>query len=74
MGLLDSVRRRGLSEGLLGGSRLWLVAGGLAWALRAMGSAVRREERVVFRGRLKAGQQLVISERPYLSRRQRRKS
>jgi hypothetical protein len=73
MGALDTVRRRGLTDGLLGGNRFWMVAGGLAWAMRVMGSAVRREERVVYRTRLKAGEQLLISERPYQSRRQRRK-
>jgi hypothetical protein len=73
MGALDTVRRRGLSEGVLGGSRVWLVAGGLAWAVRAVGWAVRRDEKVVFRARLKAGQQLLISERAYESRRRRRK-
>ena len=73
MGLLDVARRRGLSEGLLGGNRGWLVLGSVAWGLRAIGWAVRREERVVFRDTLRPGEALVISERQPEPKRRRRK-
>jgi hypothetical protein len=45
-----------------------MVLGGIAWTLRAVGWAVRREERVVFRDRLRPGETLVISEKPMVSK------
>lgn len=63
MGWLDLARRNAVTEGILGGNRRWLVLGGVAWGLRAVGWAVRRDERVVFRETLRPGEQLLISER-----------
>jgi hypothetical protein len=59
---LEVARHRALIDGLLGGDRRWLVLGGLAWGIRAIGAATRNEERVVYRGHLRPGEQLVISE------------
>jgi hypothetical protein len=73
MGLLDVARSRGITEGVLGGNRRWLVLGGLAWGIRAIGAATRSEPRVVYRKRLRPGEQLVISERQPDSKRARRK-
>ncbi len=60
---LDLARRNAVTEGLLGGNRRWLVLGGVAWGLRAVGWAIRRDERVLFRETLRPGETLVISER-----------
>jgi hypothetical protein len=62
-----------MSEGLLGGNRAWLLAGGLAWAVRALGWVVRRDEKVLYRRRLKVGEELFISERAFVPRGRRRK-
>jgi hypothetical protein len=63
VGLLDTARTNGIADGLLGGSKRWLVLGGIAWALRALTWAMRREDRVVYREVLRPGEQLLISER-----------
>lgn len=72
MGLLDTARRNAVAEGLLGGNRRWLVIGGIAWGFRAIGWAMRRDERVIFRERLGPGEQLVISESRATPRRRRK--
>lgn len=72
--LLDSARRRGLSKGVIGGNRIWLAIGGLAWGLRALQWALRPNPRTVYRGSLAEGQTVVISSLPAPpTRRQRRK-
>lgn len=63
MGILDTARSNGITEGILGGNRRWLVLGGVAWGLRAIRYATRREDRVLYRERLRPGEQLVITER-----------
>jgi hypothetical protein len=63
MSWLDTARRNGITEGLLGGNRRWLVLGSIAWGVRAIGWANRRDQRVLFREHLRPGEQLVISER-----------
>jgi hypothetical protein len=70
---LAVARQRALTDGLLGGDRRWLVLGGLAWGIRAIGVATRNEERVVYRGRLRPGEQIVISESRPPAKRARRK-
>jgi hypothetical protein len=72
VGRLDTARQRGLYEGLLGGNRRWLVLGGVAWTVRAVGWAIRRDERVLYRERLRPGEQLVITERQRQPKRSRR--
>ena len=64
MGMLDIARRNAITEGLLGGNRRWMVLGGVAWGLRAISYATRREQQVLYRERLRPGEQLVITERP----------
>ena len=72
--LLDSARRRGRSKGVLGGSRVWLAVGGLAWGLRAVQWALRPNPRTIYRRALAEGQTVVISAvPPPPTRRQRRK-
>lgn len=71
--VLAEARRAGLTEGLMGGNTRWLVLGALAWGWRALTWALRSEERVVYRRRLRPGEQLLITERPAQPRRRRRK-
>lgn len=73
MGIFETARQRGLYEGLLGGSRRWLVLGGLAWGFRALAWAVHRDERVLYRERLRPGEQLVITERRFQPKRRRKR-
>jgi hypothetical protein len=61
MALLDPVRTLGISKGLLGRSRFWLVVGGLAWGVRAASWALRSHERTIFRQVIEPGESLVIS-------------
>jgi hypothetical protein len=68
-GLLRRARTEGITRGLIGGNRLWLVVGGLAWGAQALRWAVRREEEVVFREVLEPGEQLVITAREPSARR-----
>ncbi len=59
--MLPMARRRAISDGLFGGSRKWLVLGGLAWALRAFQWASAREADVVYQAELKPGETLVLA-------------
>ncbi len=63
MSWLDTARRNGVTEGLLGGNRRWLVLGSIAWGVRAVSWANKRDQRVLFIDNLRPGEQLVISER-----------
>jgi hypothetical protein len=49
-------RSRALRDGLLGGSRKWLVIGGLAWFLRLVGFLFFPKPEVVYRAKLKPGE------------------
>lgn len=74
MSLLASFRRRALRQGLLGGSRTWLLLGGAAWTIRALQWALRPSPERVFRGDLEPGETYVITSRPAPpTRRQRRR-
>jgi hypothetical protein len=74
MGILGLARRHAIERGLLGGSRTWLLLGGLAWAIRAMRWALKPAPTTVFNERLDVGETLVITHEPARpSRRQRRK-
>jgi hypothetical protein len=59
--MLELLRRNGLRRGLVGGSRSWMVAGGLAYALRALRWVVRRDTEVVFSEELRPGESLIIT-------------
>ena len=58
--MLPMARKRAITDGLLGGSRRWLVLGGLAWALRAYQVASSRPSEVVYRTELLPGETLVL--------------
>jgi hypothetical protein len=73
MALLDPLRALGVSKGLFGNSRFWLVIGGAAWGLRAISWARHTNEKTLFRQVIEPGETLVISASgPPWSRRQRR--
>lgn len=71
MSWLDAARRNGITEGLLGGNRRWLVLGSIAWGLRAISWANKRDQRVLFMDNLRPGEQLLISERQLNPKRKR---
>lgn len=71
--MLDTARRNGLVDGVLGGNKRWLVLGSVAWGIRAVGWAMAREQRVIYRDRLRPGERLVISERQATPKRRARK-
>ena len=51
----------GWREGILGGSRPWLIVGGAALAIRLLQRAAERERVVVFRQELPVGETLTIA-------------
>jgi hypothetical protein len=59
--LLPTARRRGVTDGLFGGNKRWLVLGSLAWAVRAYQWAATRDEQVVYTAELKPGETLVLA-------------
>ena len=75
MGLLGTARRFGLMRGLLGGSRPWLVLGGVAWTFRALQWARRPGPTTLLREELGVGETISIRlDPPEPTRRQRRKA
>ncbi|HEY6532949.1 MAG TPA: hypothetical protein VIY72_11625 [Acidimicrobiales bacterium] len=75
MALLETARSLGLTKGLFGRSRVWLVLGGLAWGIKAIGWSRHYRERTIFRQVVEAGDTLLISATgPPPTRRQHRKS
>lgn len=75
MNPLATARRYGIERGLFGRSRLWLVIGVAAWAIRALRWAWRPAPAKVFGGQLSEGESIVITQlAPRPTRRQRRRS
>jgi hypothetical protein len=62
--MLKRLRQRAFQEGIIGGSTPWMVVGALTWGVYAVQWAMRKKPEVVYRTRLKPGEQLVISARP----------
>ena len=61
-GFLGYLRRQAIVRGLVGGSRGWLVLGGVAWAIRLLRRfASTRRLRTVLTEELRPGERLVIS-------------
>ena len=52
---------KGWREGILGGSRPWLIVGGAALAIRLLQRAAEREPVVVYRQDLPVGETLTIA-------------
>ncbi len=59
--MLRTLFRIGVTRGLLGGSRPWLIVGALAGGLRLVGRMAAREPDVVYSEKLEPGRRLVIS-------------
>lgn len=70
--MLPLARRRAITDGLLGGSRRWLVLGGLAWAVRAYRYASTRQSEVVYRTEIRPGEALVLERQAPKTKRDRR--
>lgn len=58
--------RKGLRQGLMEGSSLWLVVGALAWLFRLL---TRREQPLVMREELRLGESIVVTHRAAPERR-----
>jgi hypothetical protein len=52
---------KGWREGILGGSRPWLIVGGAALAIRLLQRAAERERVIVYREELPVGETLTIA-------------
>lgn len=65
-----TLRRLALDRGLRGGSRTWLVVGGVVWGLRLVRLAATRREEFVTLERLRPGESIQIRalERPQRGR------
>lgn len=59
--MLSRLRSRGLTEGLLGGSTLWTALGGVAWLVKGLQWAAKREPEVVYRAELQPGETIVLA-------------
>jgi hypothetical protein len=59
--VLKTLVRIGLTKGLLGGSKPWLILGAAAGGVRLLGRMAAREPEVVYCEKLEPGQRLVIS-------------
>ncbi len=56
--------RRGWRDGLVGGNRAWVVVGGVAVIGHLAGRALGREEEIVFREQLRAGESFRVTHLP----------
>ena len=66
---LGYVRRQAIRRGVMGGSRAWLILGGLAWGFRLLRRvASTRRLRAVLTEELRPGESLVITHLPDESR------
>ncbi|WP_419925647.1 hypothetical protein [Candidatus Poriferisocius sp.] len=62
---LGYLRRQAIRRGVAGGSRAWLVVGGVAWGLRLLTRmAGTRRLRAVLTDELRPGESLLISHLP----------
>ncbi|HEX3541928.1 MAG TPA: hypothetical protein VHT75_15955 [Acidimicrobiales bacterium] len=62
--LIRLALRRGWRDGILNGERIWLYAGAAALLVRMLQRAVGKEESVVYREVLAAGERIVITHEP----------
>ncbi|CAB4739088.1 MAG: hypothetical protein F2934_12085 [Actinobacteria bacterium] len=77
MGVLDSglrlIRRQSLRKGLIGGSRVWMVVGGVYSLLKVVRRMSRATDTVIAAETLKPGESVLIEALPRTSRRDRRR-
>jgi hypothetical protein len=52
---------KGWREGILGGSRPWLIVGGAALAIRVLQRAAERERVIVYRQEIPVGEAVTIT-------------
>lgn len=71
--MFEMLRRYGVTRGFLGGSRAWMVVGGIAYAIKAVRWTFKRDVEVVAVGELKPGQRLLITTIPPPAKRRRRR-
>ncbi|MDQ1393214.1 MAG: hypothetical protein QOF30_2191 [Acidimicrobiaceae bacterium] len=62
--LIRLAMRRGWRHGVVNGNKAWLYAGGAALVLRMAQRAFAKEESVVYREVLRAGERIVITHEP----------
>jgi hypothetical protein len=60
--LIALALRRGWRQGVLEGNRSWLVIGGVALTVRMLQRLGGKEEKVVFREKLRPGETVVIAQ------------
>ncbi len=70
--MLAFLRRTGLRRGLLGGNRVWMAIGVVAWSARLLSWAWRRREEVVFLEEMRVGDSFLITKRAAPGRRSKR--
>ena len=77
MGVLDSgvrlIRRQSVRRGLIGGSRVWMVVGGVYSLLKVVRRMSRATDTVIAAETLKPGESVLIEALPRTSRRDRRR-
>jgi len=77
VGVLDSgtrlIRRQSLRRGLIGGSRVWMVVGGVYSLLKVVRRMSRNTDTVIAAEMLKPGESVIIEALPRTSRRDRRR-
>jgi hypothetical protein len=59
--MLKTLFRMGVSRGLMGGSKPWLVVGAAAGGIRLLARMAARQPEVVYCEKLERGERLVIS-------------
>ncbi len=66
------IRRKALTNGVLGGDRRWLVVGGIFWSIRIVRVALGRRSRVVAVEVLRPGQAIRLESIPAPTRAERK--
>jgi hypothetical protein len=59
--MFELLRRNGLNRGFLGGSRPWMVIGGIAYGARMVRWLARRRQEVVFSQEIRPGERLLVT-------------
>jgi hypothetical protein len=59
--IISAGLKRGWRQGVMEGNRSWLIVGGVALTLRLLQRMAGKEEKVVYRERLRPGETLVIA-------------
>lgn len=65
--MLRLLQRLGVSKGVFGASKPWLIIGAAAWTVRRVGRITRRQPEVVYCEPLGEGEAIVIAHGPQAS-------